>query len=447
MRRLGSFFLRLLKTVLVRNLAFSESITSRLPSTRLEIWSSAEDGEEALLFEGDAVRGSCNPSWSLQKMASGSDCQDVVEKHRRDQNLVIRIVGERDGKMLYQQKVIFKQLLFMGNIELHHFSHMPLNALFFQGDEGLWVLDDQYTVLHRYLDSNASEALLSTRLGDVEDKEKDEEDGEEVKTSDAATSAQSEADELLSVLRKQVAARTTSSSGTGGGRNPRLREEVARLRKKVAKMEAEADAEERYVAKDMATLSGYKELERSLLLCDKLGAAVKESAGRLKGLLDEGIKNKFLLDTRQLVLVGELQALYPIEQLASGRYCIRGLELPPLDCPAKDEEALCTALGYLVHLLSLLSKYLQAPLRYQMLYFSSRSMMRDAVSGISVPLYRKDIELARFRRAMVWLRRNVEQLLALRGLTFDKNCHVLAGVHRLFAEVLVGTPAAGKARQ
>ncbi len=447
MRRLGSFFLRLLKTLLVRNLASVDANLSRLPTTRLQISSSPEEGDEEIMFEGDEVCGSCNPSWSLQKMVSGGDKQDVVEKHYRDQSLVIRIVSARDGKVLYHQAVIFKQLLFMGRIELHHFSHLPLNALFFQSDEGLWVLDDQYTVLHRYLSVSASEALLSTRLGDVEEETKDADDkdgenGEEGKKSSGAGTAQSEADELLSKLRNQVSARSLSTRAGGGsqGKNPRQKEELEKLRKRTAKMEAEADAEERYAENDARALASYRDLEKSLLLCDKLASAVKASEAELRALLNEGIRSKFLLDTRQLVLVGDLQALYPIEQLASGRYCIRGIEMPPLDCPQKDEETLCTALGCVVHLLCLLSKYLGTPLRYQMLYFSSRSMMRDAVAGVSAPLYRKDIEIFRFRRAIVWLRRNIEQLLGLRGLKFDHNCHLLAEVRRVVTDVLVGVP-------
>ncbi len=37
---------------------------------------------------------------------------------------------------------------------------------------------------------------------------------------------------------------------------------------------------------------------------------------------------QFLLETRQVKLLSELQAIYPIEQMDSGEHCIRGLELP-----------------------------------------------------------------------------------------------------------------------
>ena len=112
-----------------------------------------------------------------------------------------------------------------------------------------------------------------------------------------------------------------------------------------------------------------------------------------------------------------------------------------LDCPQKDEEALCTALGYLVHLLSLLSKYLGVSLRYQMLYFSSRSVMRDPVVGVNAPLYRKDMEIIRFKRAISWLRSNIEQLMDSRGLIMDRNSSSLAEIHRLFTTILTGTQA------
>ena len=40
------------------------------------------------------------------------------------------------------------------------------------------------------------------------------------------------------------------------------------------------------------------------------------------------LKLQFLLEARQLKLLSELQAVYPIEKLGNGDYAIRGLDLP-----------------------------------------------------------------------------------------------------------------------
>eukprot|EP00968_Pinguiococcus_pyrenoidosus_P015575 scaffold1439_cov282-Pinguiococcus_pyrenoidosus.AAC.11 len=59
-------------------------------------------------------------------------------------------------------------------------------------------------------------------------------------------------------------------------------------------------------------------------------------------------------------------------------WAIRGLELPK-DLSGKDDEHISSALGYAAHLVLMLSKYLAVPLRYQILYYSSRSAIRDEV--------------------------------------------------------------------
>ena len=110
MRTLQGFFLRLLRQLLVRNLALS----AQIPSTKLVLSSNPDGGAEEVLFEGSVVHESCNPSWSLQKMTSGGSRDDVVNRHWRDKSLVVRIEDTKDGgKVLHQQLVIFKQLLFL----------------------------------------------------------------------------------------------------------------------------------------------------------------------------------------------------------------------------------------------------------------------------------------------------------------------------------------------
>ena len=124
-----------------------------------------------------------------------------------------------------------------------------------------------------------------------------------------------------------------------------------------------------------------------------------------------------------------------------------GIELPR-DLTNKDDEHVAAGLGYLVHLLVLLSKYLEIPLRYQLVYQASRSMIRDPVSagnnainnnstntvtnGLVLPLYRKNVEKDRFDRGLVWLQRDIEQILATKGLVYDFKREMLYNVHQLF---------------
>lgn len=72
------------------------------------------------------------------------------------------------------------------------------------------------------------------------------------------------------------------------------------------------------------------------------------------------------------VWVPSAQAIYPIKyQEKLGAYTIRGLEVPA-DLFSVDDEKVSSALGYTAHLVCMLAKYLQVPLRYQLIYNASR---------------------------------------------------------------------------
>lgn len=112
----------------------------------------------------------------------------------------------------------------------------------------------------------------------------------------------------------------------------------------------------------------------------------------------------------------------------------------------RNDEQVSTALGYVVHLLLLVSKYLEVPLRYQLLFFASRSLIKDPVAaplslgaggglqnGVVLPLYRSGVDKQRFECALQWLRVDVEQLLQSRGAVFNPRLGLLFNIQQLFA--------------
>ncbi len=77
----------------------------------------------------------------------------------------------------------------------------------------------------------------------------------------------------------------------------------------------------------------------------------------------------------------------------------------------------------------------QIPLRYEVIYNSSRSLIRDPVVGRggALPLYKRGVERDRFDRAIQWLQKDIEQLLMIRGGTYDKKKSILGNLKQLFA--------------
>lgn len=100
-------------------------------------------------------------------------------------------------------------------------------------------------------------------------------------------------------------------------------------------------------------------------------------------------------------------------QLPSVLYSINGCTLNNSHFHGQDEEKIATGLGYVCHLVQLLSKYLDIPLRYPMQPMMSRSTIQDVANNSSekFPLYSKAQNIDQFRSAVVLLNRNVEQLV------------------------------------
>jgi hypothetical protein len=76
----------------------------------------------------------------------------------------------------------------------------------------------------------------------------------------------------------------------------------------------------------------------------------------------------------------------------------------------------------------------QVPLRYQLLFMGSRSLIKDPLQGSlgTLPLFRRNVEKERFDRAITWLKKNIDHLLSARGIGYDNTKDMLFNMHQLF---------------
>lgn len=127
---------------------------------------------------------------------------------------------------------------------------------------------------------------------------------------------------------------------------------------------------------------------------------------------------KTILNKQKHNVLHRLKIIYPIT-LSSNSECIRGLELP-CDLSSLDDEHVSSVLGYVCHLTLMLSKYLKVPLRYELIYSASRSLVRDSIAssgcGFTFPLFRRETERRRFDKAVGFLEADIEQLSFAKGL-------------------------------
>ncbi|KAJ0412838.1 hypothetical protein ATCC90586_002468 [Pythium insidiosum] len=183
-------------------------------------------------------------------------------------------------------------------------------------------------------------------------------------------------------------------------------------------------------------------IPKALLSTMQMGMRYKDEKQGILERRHEVLRAAHKIRSRQAMLVQDLGRVYPIEYDGVGDHSIRGIRITKADLTIggrADEEQLSTALGYIAHLVFMLSKYLHVNLRYKVVPYSSRSYMKDEINDPhgEYPLYRKGVEKERFERAIHFLRRNVEQLLFARGLDPTKDATILDKLKNLMdAEAL-----------
>jgi hypothetical protein len=220
--------------------------------------------------------------------------------------------------------------------------------------------------------------------------------------------------------------------------------ELERLREEVRRAEDDARWEEEAAAEDQELLRRTEDLSAQVERCRSLIKLTQQAEQDRRKAEEDSVRLQFILEARQVKLLGELQTVYPIDRISSEgsgggkeRFAIRGVELTsPFEGSPRDDEQISTVLGYIAHVVLLLSKYLEIPLRWQVLFFASRSIIRDPAQkdpkDQNLPLYRTDVEPERFRRAVLLLTKDVEQLMQRRDIPFESNKGILHNLYKLF---------------
>lgn len=133
----------------------------------------------------------------------------------------------------------------------------------------------------------------------------------------------------------------------------------------------------------------------------------------------ENFKQIVLISKKStLQLIGELEKIFPITKRlqrnskSEYEWMICGFTLPHSTFEGHDEEQTATALGLVCHVVSMLAKYLDIPLRYSLVPKCSRSVINNVQSTKGqYPLYSRGVDSSRFQYAVFLLNKNVEQLL------------------------------------
>uniref|UniRef100_A0A8D0DMJ2 UV radiation resistance associated n=1 Tax=Salvator merianae TaxID=96440 RepID=A0A8D0DMJ2_SALMN len=163
------------------------------------------------------------------------------------------------------------------------------------------------------------------------------------------------------------------------------------------------------------------EEEYQKLLLDK--EPLQELRKECTAKREEFLKTNAQLTIRCRQLLSELSYIYPIDMNDQKDYFICGVKLPNSeDFQAKDDGSIAVALGYTAHLVSMISFFLQVPLRYPIIHKGSRSAIKDNINDKltekerEFPLYPKGGEKLQFDYGVYLLNKNIAQLRYQHGL-------------------------------
>ncbi|NP_001090158.1 UV radiation resistance associated L homeolog [Xenopus laevis] len=212
--------------------------------------------------------------------------------------------------------------------------------------------------------------------------------------------------------------RLTSSSNE-------LKKESECLRLKILVLQDELERQKKSLGREMEMLQKERKLlndRRNVFNVDreklqKQNESLSELRKECTAKREQFLKTNAQFTIRCRQLLSELSYIYPIDAPDQKDYFICGVKLPNSeDFQAKDDGSVAVALGYTAHLVSMISFFLQIPLRYPILHKGSRSAIKDNINDKltekerEFPLYPKGGEKLQFEYGVYLLNKNIAQL-------------------------------------
>ncbi|XP_046853640.1 UV radiation resistance-associated protein-like [Xenia sp. Carnegie-2017] len=379
------------------------------------------------------IKSSFNPTW--QSFDVSQFCEDL---NTASSSFIVRIWGGENGsyQLLIEWNVDLNGLVYLG-------EKIDQNGCYYEANLLIFGLQDGYYIPPK--DTQNDDEIISKSLLKV--------DQEMVKSSYNLSSLHRLHTLVRAIRQTQIQIRKIKTSAQENlhisGQRLHRACERERLKLSVRMLQ-----EELHKHKNMLDTDQKMEVE---LVRDVQHAGNKlrnkvEGFEVAKRNFDEAKKNhiarrELLVKTKAQVvmrrrqLCHELTYIYPIETSKNEEMILCGLPLPNTQSPefnGVNEETISSALGYVNHLLSMIARYFQIPLRYPAINKGSRSTIFDFVNEKlpdkerEFPLFVKGKERFQFDFGVFLLNKNIAQIRYSLGLATTDLRRTLPNIKNLF---------------
>ncbi|XP_071511679.1 UV radiation resistance-associated gene protein-like [Diadema antillarum] len=375
-------------------------------------------GSEAF-YTSEKIQDSLNPTWRSFDL-----CRSCPDVNTSKSSFFVKVWGGQDGdnKLIIEWKVDLKGLYFVGSkIHKDGVRYQPNSIIF-------GMFDGFYSSADNLQESTRGKARFCRSLEVEQNLAIHTYNTYSLARLHTTQRAIRQTEVTVSKVRASIIQKLGDTSNKTNLCSQKealelrlalLREEVEMQRKKLEKERGESQRKRQGIdEKKDETRLRWERLETN--------RTELEEVRRLVGEQKEAEKQIVLQYTgRKATLVNELSYIYPIVPRPNNVVVICNAHLPNAESnmpSSKDDPTVPTALGHTSHLVLMISKFLQIPLRYPINYNGSRSTIHDHITDSladkdrDFPLYTRGKEKFHFNYAVYLLNRNIAQLRFVLGL-------------------------------
>lgn len=387
----------------------------------------AEDNPETILYQSETIDDTLNPNWREFDSRVFSQHPDI----NKASSILVHVWGARrtkEFKVILSYNVHFSGLIYSREQLRSHDQSYETNCLMFRMFGGYYKtacanqndlnLRSDEGLLSRYIKVEQNQVRLSYKKASLLRAHFTLKAIYQTRQQVDHVKKQMEENLSQNKLRRRKAADREALVF----KNNLLKKELARLRDKLL------DEKKSSTSKQEAVVQQEKDLNNRIYELEQYISDMKVCHSAHIERRETLLKVNAHLNFRRRQLAAELSYIYPIVVLPlrdghKGEFAVNGVRLPNSEeFIGEDDEMLSVALGNVCHLVHMIAKFLELPLRYPIRGLGSRSSVVDFVTDKltekqrEFPLYSKGKEKFQFHYGVFLLNKNIAQLRYHNGL-------------------------------